>query len=141
MGASMKSILLVLVLGLSSTALGQVTDSEIVVSKDWQAMTVTSDEAWLQPSCVASTLGDDGVSTIEVIAFFNPNTGAYGEPLVHVIAPFDVIFFEVSATTSSSSGRSYVLLPVNLPQSQINGVSYAGARALFDDRQELVKMS
>ena len=137
----MKRYLLVLLTMslFGSMALAQVQDEEISQSKDWMAEKVAMDPAWQRPSCVASTMGDDEMSTLEVIAFYNPSTMEFGEPMVHVITPFDVSFFEVSVHTSSSSSGRFAMLPVTLPKSNIEGVDYVGVRAFFDDREDLVK--
>lgn len=107
-------------------------------SKDWKAQTMVEDPVWGKSSCVASTSTEDGLSTLEVVAFYNSETKQFGEPMVHVITPFDVSFFEVEVTTDRARGKKFPMLPVNLPNSLQEGQEYVGARAMFDDRSDLV---
>ena len=102
--------------------------------KKWTAETVKNHEVWNKPACVAYTMSDDGLSSLEVVAYYNQDQDKFLEPEVNVITPFDVSFFEVLLKGDGGSAKTFSLLPV-LPSDE----SLVGARTLFiDDREALV---
>lgn len=127
---------------LSQNLFAQAIVDEVIVSseegRNWEAHLVASDVLWQMPACVAETKADDGLSSLEVVAFYDAAKEAFGEPMIHVITPFDVSFFEVTIRTEGSSAKTFDMLPVALPNSILDGQEMVAARALFDDRSDIV---
>lgn len=133
----MKITTLFALIFLAQTSFAQPIDEPVAQSGDWQANVVSNDLFWQRPACVASTAAADGVSSLEVIAFYDEHTQTFTEPTVHVITAFDFSFFQVQATADNNKNLSFDLLPVALPQDQLADNKMVGARVLFDDRENL----
>lgn len=114
-------------------------DEVIATQGDWQARVVANDAIWGLPTCVAMTLAPDGVSSLEVIAFYDEESGQFSEPTVHIMTPFDVSFLSVEARMDNQSSARFRLLPVLLPQEVNSEVPMVGARALYDERESLTQ--
>lgn len=140
----MKNLIFILItLFFNHSLLAQtIADEEIVNledGKNWEAHLVAKDTYWQKPACIATTKTEDGLSSLEVIAFYDEATESFGEPMVHVITPFDVSFFEVSVNTEESSAKRFQMMPVILPNDLLDdGTKMIAARALFDEREDLV---
>lgn len=134
------SITLGLTLGLSAFAQGEQfsqeapADQVFYENKDWSAQTLSNHSFWMEPACLASTLGDDGVTRLEVISF-DDGLGGYTEPLIQVIGPMNEVFFEITAETIGRSS-TFVLMPLFNDQSDSNEVA---AVSKVEDREALVQ--
>ncbi len=133
----MKMILITFaVLFTSNTLLAQVTDEIIVDSKvtgrAWDAEIAQNHEVWRKPACSAYTLSSDGVSSLEVVAFYDAGTDTFSEPEVNVVTEANFSFLDVQATTDGTS-QNFQLLPI-----QPANPALVGARVLFDDREDMV---
>jgi hypothetical protein len=129
-----KNIIVLLVMtGFSVSALS-FEAGEISTLRRWTAEVVRNHDVWNRPACVSYTKSDDELSTLEVTSFYNEETELFSEPTINILTPFDVSFFEVSVEIDRVS-EDFSFLPV-LPDPQ--NMSVVGARALFDDRQDLV---
>jgi hypothetical protein len=136
----MKITSLLALIFLAQTAIASPSDESISQSGDWQANVVSNDLFWQKPACVASTTAADGISSLEVIAFYDEKTEKFTEPTVHIITSFDFSFFQVEAIADNNNNWRFDLLPVALPQDQLGEEKMVGARALFDDREDLTRI-
>ena len=121
---------------MTATGYAQVEDTVLVdpaeTKKKWTAEIVKNHEVWNKPACVAYTMSEDGLSSLEVVAFYSEAQDKFLEPEVNVITNFDVSFFEVILRASSS--KKYSMLPVFPEDGDL-----VGARSLFtDDREDIV---
>lgn len=107
---------------------------EISASKSWKAEVVENHEVWNKSACVAYTTTEDELSRLEVTSFYNEDTKSFTEPTINILTPFDVVFFEVSVSIDRIAD-DFTFFPI-LPNSE--DTEFAGARGLFDDRQNLV---
>jgi len=114
-------------------------DEVIAGQGDWQARVVANDPVWGVPTCVAMTVAADGLSSLEVIAFYNQESEEFSEPTVHILTSFDVSFLSVEARMDNQSTARFQMLPVILPQEASTEVPMVGARALYDDREALTQ--
>lgn len=115
------------------SASASLNDEIILSSKKWETSLVSQHSVWEKPACVARTLSEDGLSSLEVVAFYDDVNDIFLQPEVNVITPFDVSFLEVTVKADGFSAKTYSMLPV-LPAD----VNTVGARALFSDREDLV---
>jgi hypothetical protein len=124
---TMTVLLTTLLLALTTT---EAIAAPFFSNRDWKAETSETHDFWGQPVCMASTLGSDKITRLEVIALASAD-GTYLEPLVQVVGPMTEAFLEISA--ESQKDRVFGLLP--LYNDNANGV--IAATALLKDREVL----
>lgn len=117
----MKKLTNILLLTLSSLSLSALANP-FYTNKDWKAETSELHSFWQQPVCMASTLGSDKITRLEVIAIASED--GYLEPIVQIVGPMTDVFLEVSA--ESHRDRVFELLP--LYNDNPNGVIAAVAQ-------------
>lgn len=101
-------------------------------SKDWAAEIVPVHDFWGQEACVATTVGSDKITRLEVIALRGTN-GAFLEPMVQVIGPMTEAFIEITADSGGS--RVFDLLPLY----NNNTGAIISAVAKLDEREKLAE--
>lgn len=129
-----KSIIVLLTISGFALSSQAFEEGEISTLRQWTAEVVENHEVWNRPACVAYTKSEDELSTLEVTSFYNEETEQFSEPTVNILTPFEVSFFEVLVEIDRVS-EDFSFLPI-LPNSE--NLDIVGARALFDDRQDLV---
>jgi len=98
----------------------------------WKAQTVVEHNFWKEPSCMAVTVGDDNISTLEVVSFAD-GQGGYTEPVIQVLGPVG-IFFEVTAETDGRSSI-YEMMPL---YDEAKSADLVASVAKVEDRSSLI---
>lgn len=129
------TLLILLTFAFSFSAQADFEAGEISTLRQWTAEVVSVHSVWQKPACLSYTKSQDEESTLEVISFYDEESKQFTEPTINILTPFEVSFFEVVVEIDGISD-DFSFLPV-LPDT--DSLEVVGARALFDDRQDLVE--
>ena len=128
----LNKIIINMLIGFSaSLAMAEFVAEPIPSSGVWNAEKVENHEIWNTQACVASTETEDG-DILEVIAYYDEESGDFLDPEVNVITSFDVAFLDVVGKIRGES-KEYSMTPMSTDDENV-----VGARAAFRDRERLV---